>query len=45
MTCELGPYHLPHSESARDSTILLPLYPGMTAETSRYVLQKLAPLS
>jgi len=40
---DLGPYHLPHSESARDSALLLPLYPGLTAEESRYVLARLTP--
>ena len=27
-----GPYHLPESEAARDSVILLPLYHSMTDE-------------
>ena len=40
---DLGPYHLPHSESARDSSLLLPLYPGMTTEESHYVLARLTP--
>lgn len=34
---------LPHSEAARDSVLLLPLYPGMTPEEISYVLASMAP--
>ena len=37
----LGPYHLPCSEAARDSSILLPLFPGMTDEDGDFVLREL----
>lgn len=37
----LGPYRLTHSETTRDSVILLPLFPGMTDEDGDYVLHSL----
>ncbi len=40
-----GPCHLPASETARDNVLLLPLYPGMTPDESRYVLSCLADVS
>ena len=33
-----GPYHLPESEAARDSVILLPLFHSMTDEEQDYVI-------
>jgi dTDP-4-amino-4,6-dideoxygalactose transaminase len=41
----MGPLILPHSESARDQTILLPLYDGMAADDQDYVIDCLSELS
>jgi dTDP-4-amino-4,6-dideoxygalactose transaminase len=38
-----GPYRLPHSEDARDNTILLPLYAGMTDVELQHVMKGIAP--
>jgi dTDP-4-amino-4,6-dideoxygalactose transaminase len=40
-----GPYHLPASETARDHTILLPLYHSMTDEDQEYVIDQLRGLA
>jgi dTDP-4-amino-4,6-dideoxygalactose transaminase len=40
-----GPYHLPASETARDHTILLPLYHSMTAEDQDHVINLLREFS
>jgi dTDP-4-amino-4,6-dideoxygalactose transaminase len=40
--CDYGPYHLPGSEGARDSVILLPLYHTMTADEQQRVIDHLA---
>jgi dTDP-4-amino-4,6-dideoxygalactose transaminase len=37
----LGPQRLPHSEAARDTTVLLPLYPDMTPQEQDRVLDAL----
>jgi dTDP-4-amino-4,6-dideoxygalactose transaminase len=42
---DLGPHRLPLSEEARDSLILLPLFPGMTAEEQQSVVGCLADLA
>ena len=36
-----GPYHLPHSEAARDNVLLLPLFHSMTAEEQGRVIDHL----
>jgi perosamine synthetase len=36
-----GPYHLPHSEAARDNVLLLPLFHSMTDEEQDYVIDVL----
>jgi len=41
----MGPLILPHSESARDQTILLPLYDGMAPDDQDYVIDCLSELS
>ena len=38
----LGPRRLPHSEAARDGVILLPLFPGLSADDQRRVTDLLA---
>lgn len=38
---DFGPYQLPHSEAARDSSLLLPLYPTMTEEDQQFVIDQL----
>jgi dTDP-4-amino-4,6-dideoxygalactose transaminase len=37
-----GPYRLPHSEAARDATVLLPLYHALTGAEQDYVIDLLA---
>jgi perosamine synthetase len=37
-----GPQRLPHSEAARDGAVLLPLFPGLTADDQRRVTDLLA---
>jgi len=41
----MGPLILPHSESARDQAILLPLYDGMAPDDQHYVIDCLSELS
>jgi dTDP-4-amino-4,6-dideoxygalactose transaminase len=41
---DLGPQRLPHSEEARDTTILLPLHPTLTDEEQGYVVAQLSAL-
>ena len=41
----MGPLILPHSESARDQAILLPLYDGMAPDDQDYVIDCLRELS
>jgi dTDP-4-amino-4,6-dideoxygalactose transaminase len=36
-----GPYHLPYSEAARDSVVLLPLFGGMSDEDQNRVIEAL----
>src|SRR5271157_2908227 len=38
---EIGPVRLPHSEAARDQTILLPLYDGMSTDDQEFVIDSL----
>ncbi len=40
-----GPWHLPHSEAARDTVVLLPLYPDMTSAEQDYVIDQLCALA
>lgn len=42
---DLGSYQLPHSEAARDSSLLLPLYHTMTEEEQQYVIDQLLALA
>lgn len=42
---ETGPFRLPHSEAARDQTILLPLYDAMAPDDQDYVIDCLRELS
>ena len=39
-----GPYHLPHSEAARDGVLLLPLFHSMTDDEQDYVIDVLRTL-
>ena len=41
----MGALILPHSESARDQAVLLPLYDGMAPEDQDYVIDCLSELS
>ncbi len=43
--CGSGCWHLPHSEAARDGTVLLPLYPSMTDSEQDYVVDQLRTLA
>jgi len=38
---DLPAQHLPHSEAARDSVILLPLYPGLTSGDMKRIIERL----
>jgi dTDP-4-amino-4,6-dideoxygalactose transaminase len=40
-----GPHHLPYSEAARDSAVLLPLHQGLAAEEQSYVISQLRTLA
>jgi dTDP-4-amino-4,6-dideoxygalactose transaminase len=40
-----GPWRLPHSESARDSVVLLPLYHTLTDEEQQQIIGELVSLS
>jgi len=42
---DLGPQKLPHSEAARDSVILLPLFNAMTEDELMYVISQLQDLA
>jgi dTDP-4-amino-4,6-dideoxygalactose transaminase len=42
---DLGPQRLPHSEAARDTTILLPLHPTLTERDQACVIDELRALS
>ncbi len=42
---DLGPQRLPHSEAARDQTILLPLHASLTDDEQNYILDQLQTLA
>jgi dTDP-4-amino-4,6-dideoxygalactose transaminase len=42
---DTGPWQLPHSEAARDHTVLLPLYPTLTDEEQDYVIARVCGLT